>query len=158
MTKKLIIFIKGNKSYLIVLIILILVFIAYFIDFNRYNDIETPYTVKESELSLIAITPPERSSQSLSDYEILWFEFSEPIISNSIRYTIEPNMEFSIVNDESNPNIVKFVPRGMGWEDHQEYTLKITALRSVNGNYLNETINYVYLNTPPDISNEPVPY
>lgn len=154
-------FFRNNRQYAYVLGFLIVVLVIYVFDLNRLTNVPTapsPYTIKQSKLDLVSATPPSRQASTFDPYEAVWMEFTEPVDASTLRYSISPTLEFNIVHQEDDPKLIKFVPRGTGWIPRAEYTLKITALRTIEGDSLTKDITYIYLNEPPSLEGVEFPY
>lgn len=110
-------------------------------------------------VQLIKITPVEGvKHQTLDPFQIITFEFSDPIDVSSIEISVLPAIDHNVRVLEDDKTKVVVLPKASGWLPYNEYHIRITNLRSIDGKGLSATASYKYKNTPPEIKFNELPY
>lgn len=163
--KEIVNFLKKNKPLVFILLLILLVSIKLIFDVaSTIYSVQTPVVKNNSpksnkkELIVVSVSPPSGNRSTLDSSETISFEFSVPVVIDSLDYTVSPSVNFNVLYSEDFPNRITFLPKDRGWLPNVSYVFKILTLQGVSGEEVISPIIYEYINTPPDVTKNPLPF
>lgn len=107
------------------------------------------------ELSLLSVSPPPPSFESIWSTELITISFSEPINPKTIEYAVSPSVQTRPIFQPSPSSSFSILPLS-GWTENQTYTIVISnKLKAISGTSLKKDISITFTRRAPEKLNIP---
>lgn len=98
-------------------------------------------------LRVRAVRPTDGIADTPDRFDIIVFDFSEPVIADSVTFEISPNRIVKTIAPKEYPNRISIMPALVGWEPDVTYTITITQATAQDGTKLRRKVSSTYKNT-----------